>query len=413
MHSTHRRFALTLLVVAGLLVLTTALPRPTSAWRATEVADFVAPLSPGEAQARVAAAQQADRQQRADLARRLGATSAATLPMVQSMFFAQTDHHVSDRAGFLTFWREQGGALLFGYPISEEIVEGGRIVQYFERARLEYHPERLGTDDQVELSLLGRELTDGRAFPDGAPDGGAVYFPETKHTLSGKFLKFWLKRGGLPIFGYPISEPFEEASPADGQVRVTQYFERARFEYHPEELGGFYQQEERALGLQLAALHEVQLADLGRQAAQRRGYGFAQSLQLFGAPSWSPTIWPRRIDVNLSSQSLVAYEGDTPVYHAPVATGKDGFNTPTGSYAIYSKYPIETMTGSAGGETWYVPDIPWVQYVVGGVALHGTYWHDQWGTGLRMSHGCINLNIDDAQWLYEWADVGTAVDIHY
>ena len=96
-----------------------------------------------------------------------------------------------------------------------------------------------------------------------------------------------------------------------------------------------------------------------------------------------------------------------------MATGKDGFNTPAGTFAIYSKYPMETMTGSAGGETWYVPDIPWVQYVVGGVALHGTYWHDRWGTGFRLSHGCINLNIDDAQWLYEWADIGTQVDIHY
>jgi lipoprotein-anchoring transpeptidase ErfK/SrfK len=52
-------------------------------------------------------------------------------------------------------------------------------------------------------------------------------------------------------------------------------------------------------------------------------------------------------------------------------------------------------------------------YVVGGVALHGTYWHNAFGTGARMSHGCINLTIEDAQWLYEWADIGTTVTIHY
>ncbi|HEU5102373.1 MAG TPA: L,D-transpeptidase, partial [Roseiflexaceae bacterium] len=152
---------------------------------------------------------------------------------------------------------------------------------------------------------------------------------------------------------------------------------------------------------------------VGRQAAQQQGEAFPSSSQFAGTPSWSPTLWSRRIDIDLNAQQLVAYEGDMPVFRAPVATGKDGFNTPAGSFAIYSKYPMETMAGSAGGETWYVPDIPWVQYVVGGVALHGTYWHDQWGTGVRMSHGCINLNIDDAQWLYEWADVGTQVDIHY
>src|SRR5205814_490079 len=119
-------------------------------------------------------------------------------------------------------------------------------VQYFEHARFEYHPEMLGRDGQVQLSLLGRELTAGRGFPDGTPDGGTQYFPETKHTLSGKFLKFWLKRGGLPIFGYPISEPFEERG-ADGQTHITQYFERARLEYHPEDMDDFYHQEEQAL----------------------------------------------------------------------------------------------------------------------------------------------------------------------
>jgi hypothetical protein len=408
-----RRFIGTLLFAAVVFATAVALPHATSARRTPEVADFVAPMTPAEAQARVAAAQQAERQQRAELARRLGMTSPDLLPVVQSVFVNQTSHHISDRSGFLRFWRENGGVMIFGYPIGEETVEDGRIVQYFERARFEYHPEFLGQPGQVQLSLLGRQLTEGRDFPDGAPDGGTLYFPETKHTLSGKFLQFWQKRGGLAIFGYPISEPFEEASPSDGQTRLTQYFERARFEYHPEALGGFYQQQAQALGLRLAGLHEVQLGDLGRQAAARAGRTFAISPQLVGAPGWAPSIWTRRIDVDLTAQRLTAYEGDTPVFSAPVATGKDGFNTPTGSYAIYSKYEMQTMTGSAGGETWYVPDIPWVQYVVGGVALHGTYWHDQWGTGTRMSHGCINLNIDDAEWLFDWADVGTTVDIHY
>jgi hypothetical protein len=413
MNRSRRRLAFSLIFAAAVFVLTTTLPHPTAAKRPPAVADFIAPMSPAEAQARVAAAQQADLQRRVDLARELAATSPDSLPMVQSVFFNQTSHHVSDRAGFLRFWRQHGGVMIFGYPISEEIVEDGRIVQYFERARFEFHPEMLGQDEQIQLSLLGRELTQGRSFPDGSPDGGTIYFPETKHTLSGKFLQFWEKRGGLPIFGYPISEPFEEASPSDGQVRVTQYFERARFEFHPEALGGFYHQQAEALGLRLAGLYEVQLADFGRQVARQKGYDFANSSKLAGAPDWSPTVWSRRIDVDLSAQQLTAYEGDTPVFHAAIATGKDGFNTPTGSYAIYSQYEMQTMTGSGGGETWYVPDIPWVQYVVGGVALHGTYWHDQWGSGVRMSHGCINLNIDDAQWLFEWADVGTAVDIHY
>lgn len=408
-----RKLVFSLAFVVALFALGTGLPHATSAQLPPATSDFVAPMSPAEAQARVAAAQQADLQQRLDIARDLAATSPDALPMLQNVYFSPTQHSLSDRTGFLRFWRTNGGVMIFGYPISEEIVEDGQIVQYFERARFEYHPELLGLPGQVQLSLVGRQMTTDRNFADATPDMGTLYFPETKHTLSGKFLQFWQKRGGLPIFGYPISEPFDEISPSDGQMRTTQYFERARFEYHPEALGGFYQQQVAAYGLRLAGLHEVELADFGRQVAGRKGYTFAQSQQLPGAPDYTPAIWPRRIDVNLSSQYLTAYEGDTPVFTAPVATGKDGFNTPTGSFAIYSKYPLQTMTGSAGSETWVVPDIPWVQYVVGGVALHGTYWHDQWGTGTRMSHGCINLNIDDAQWLYDWADVGTTVNISY
>src|SRR5262249_54516227 len=149
-----------------------------------------------------------------------------------------------------------------------------------------------------QLSLLGRELTAARNFPDGSPDGGTMYFPETKHTLSGKFLKYWLKRGGLPIFGYPLSEPIEEAG-TDGQTRLTQYFERAQFEYHPGALDSFSRREEQARGVQLAALQGVELVDLGRQAAQRGGHNFASLSPLAGAPAWAPTDWPRHIDVDL------------------------------------------------------------------------------------------------------------------
>jgi lipoprotein-anchoring transpeptidase ErfK/SrfK len=153
------------------------------------------------------------------------------------------------------------------------------------------------------------------------------------------------------------------------------------------------------------------VSDLGRQVARLRGIKTAPVAPLVGAREWSPALWNRRIEVSLSEQWLTAYEDDLVVYRAPVATGRDGFNTPTGSFAIYDKLPVQTMTGSASGESWFVPDVPWVQYVVGGVALHGTYWHNQFGTGYRLSHGCINLSMDDAEWLYGWADIGTPVEV--
>ncbi|HWQ11399.1 MAG TPA: L,D-transpeptidase [Roseiflexaceae bacterium] len=412
MRRTNPRLRPALALAALLFAFTIALPVALEA-RRPAVADFRPPMPVAEAIVRVAAAQEAELRQREAAAEQVGMQDAAALPLVQNMYFGPSGFHVSDRSGFLSFWRRNGGLLVFGYPLTGEIVEDGRIVQYFERARFEYHPEHLGAEGQVMLSLLGNELFGDRAFPDGQPSDGRVFFPETRQTLGGKFLQFWQKRGGLAVFGFPISEPLEEVSQIDGQVRIVQYFERARFEYFPEELGGFYHQQAGALGLKLQALREVQLSDLGRQALQRRGVRQGPAVRLPGAPEWSPKLFPRLIRVDLTRQVLTAYEGEVAVFSAPVATGRDGFNTPAGSFAIYAKYEMQTMQGSAGGESWYVPDIPWVQYVVGGVALHGTYWHDLWGTGVRMSHGCINLNIDDAQWLYEWADVGTPVEIHY
>ena len=105
----RRHILLALPLIAVLLALTLAIPHPMGA---TPVADFAAPMSLQEAQTRVRVAQQADTQRRDAIARTLGATSAASLPLVQNLFFSETSHHLSDRAGFLNFWRENGGGFV-------------------------------------------------------------------------------------------------------------------------------------------------------------------------------------------------------------------------------------------------------------------------------------------------------------
>ena len=406
----RRVWSRSVVVISILFVMVIA---STSLWSVPRVAaaDFPAPMPPRQAAAVVAAARRSEEAQRRRLMQPAATPTSAITQTVQMVYVAQTGQHLGDRHGFLRFWRTRGGVLIFGYPISEELVEAGRVVQYFERARFEFHPEEADPAHQVKLSLLGVELTKGRDFPKPAPGSGERFFPETGHAISGAFYDFWRKRGGLDVFGHPISEPMSEVSPVDGQPRTVQYFERARFEHHPEDMDPFYRDWADSYNLRLRTLYEVQLGDLGRQAAARRSYSFARTDQQPGVPEWSSVLPVRRIDINLSTQSLTAYEDDLPVFNAPVATGRDGFNTPTGSYAIYERYVRQDMAGNAAGESWYVANVPWVQYVVGGIALHGTYWHDQWGTGMRMSHGCINLNIDDAQWLYGWAGIGTQVNI--
>lgn len=197
-----------------------------------------------------------------------GASSVAFAPVTpftdsaDHRFFSQTNHSIS--FGFKSYWEANGSVALLGLPISEEFAEQGadgrtHTVQYFERARLEYHPEFKGTPFETELGLLAREVTVGRASDpafqpvsaEQAPAGG-VYYSETGHTLGAPFTTFWETKGGLTAFGYPISEPMQEKNADTGQTYTVQYFERYRMEYHPD-TGG------------------IELGRLGVEVAQQRG----------------------------------------------------------------------------------------------------------------------------------------------
>ncbi len=95
-----------------------------------------------------------------------------------------------------------------------------------------------------------------------------------------------------------------------------------------------------------------------------------------------------------------------------IISGKPGFETPAGTYFINSKIPEQDMEGVLGGEYYNVPSVPSVMYFTDvGHAIHGAYWHNNFGT--PMSHGCINLPVDLAAYLYNIASVGTRVEIHW
>ncbi|HEY86146.1 MAG TPA: L,D-transpeptidase family protein [Chloroflexi bacterium] len=117
------------------------------------------------------------------------------------------------------------------------------------------------------------------------------------------------------------------------------------------------------------------------------------------------------IDVNLSTQTLTAYEGQVPVYSTLVSTGMWGTPTVVGTFQIYVKHYSALMTGGYGASYYYLPDVPYVMYFYGGYGLHGAYWHNNFGA--PMSHGCVNLSVGDAAWLFNWASVGTRVVTHY
>jgi hypothetical protein len=142
-------------------------------------------------------------------------------------------------AQFEGYYYTRGQERVFGRPLTAAEPVNGRMVQWFERARLEHWPEYAGTPYEVQLGLLGKEYTEGRPFSYQGyfvSNQGMRYFPETGYAVGGVFLRFYDEYGGLDIFGLPISEEFDEVLP-DGRAYRVQYFQRARMEYHPEHMG--------------------------------------------------------------------------------------------------------------------------------------------------------------------------------
>ncbi|MEZ4710061.1 MAG: LysM peptidoglycan-binding domain-containing protein [Caldilineaceae bacterium] len=121
----------------------------------------------------------------------------------------------------------------------------------------------------------------------------------------------------------------------------------------------------------------------------------------YGAAAYA--FGPKRIEVDLSSQTLNAWQGDTLVLSTYISSGTYNYPTVQGHFQIYNKLPSQRMYGPG----YDIEGVPWVMYFWQDFALHGAFWHNNFGT--PMSHGCINLRPDQAEFLYNWADMGTDV----
>ena len=207
------------------------------------------------------------------------APSPAAASAISCTTFPETGKTVCGR--FLEYWQANGGLAQQGLPITDEFIEinptNGKayLTQYFERARFEYHPENKAPYD-VLLGLLGREQVQAK-YPNGTPVGlpgnplgaNCVSFSETGKQVCGAFIVYWDGHGGLAQQGLPLTHLFLETNPTDGKQYPTQYFERARFEYHAENVGTPY---------------AVLLGLLGREQIQAKYPG--------GLPVWGPTLAP-------------------------------------------------------------------------------------------------------------------------
>ncbi len=359
----------------------------------------------------------------------------------RTVYIPETGHTIDGL--FLDLWREWGGANAFGYPITPEFEEDGRIVQYYGYARFEYWPEGDADGNYVTLGKVGAELRPHvipRSLPavsngtnrfkkdderaraareamlaarawlpldrDEAPADSETYrfVPETGHGVLDGFKALWEATGAEVYLGNPLTEEYVR----DG---VTyQIFERGQMAWQPG-----YDPWLVPVGELMAARKRLPTAPVAR------GDIPTYSEQLFvppPPPSPAPQSLRRDLDpsaekwieVSISQQYLIAWQGNVPVFESYVSTGRQGFDTPPGSYHILTKVESEDMEGVIGGEYYNVPAVPWTMYFTNvGHAIHGTYWHSNFGT--PMSHGCVNLPESVAKAIYDWASIGIRVEV--
>ena len=348
-----------------------------------------------------------------------------------TMVYMDGSGHIT-QGPFLSAWR--GAADVLGLPISEEFLarsgfstQAGQqlgTTQVFEHVALTLEEGPDGALVAVPLPI-GQQLLDRQlaSTPSPAlqrasrrttcpPDGSdCLFFLGNGHTIQGAFLTFWRDNAGDVWFGQPLTEAYRAA---DGSL--VQYFEfgalrqRAQATVTP-----------MALGRALAKKNQID-TDPVPQPAEVLSY----DPDLFVDPNPKPQGWAvgsfgpgpqqggyKEIVVSISQQALWAYENGEMVISTYVSTGTEDSKettTPVGYHTILTKYPVQTMSGVINDEEYNVPDVPDVMYFDNdGNALHGAYWHNNFGS--KMSHGCVNLPLDVAHWMYEWAPIGTAVTV--
>lgn len=358
------------------------------------------------------------------------------------VYVPETGHAV--HGYMLDYWRANGAASVYGNPISEPFgASNGLYSQAFERGVFQFSPHWMWTDDPaVRLMPIGKQVvkedrlstrTDGRRT--GADRRTSAWTPGsesaertnqvtsedgrfsnlTGFSISGAFAAWYDSHEGPFYMGAPISEPHT------ARGALVQYFEN---------------------GMLMHQDGAVVSAPLPRERQEAFGFDTTPVAQE-GRPEFSEALFihqsnpagvdvsrltgRKRIEVSISEQMMRVYQGDTLVLETYVSTGLAPNDTEVGNFHVRIKYEEQTMAGftdgtgevvglSGGegdqtGDPWEVSDVPHVMYInYQAEAIHGAYWHDNFGQ--QMSHGCINLPLETAAFMYDFAPLGTAVTVH-
>jgi hypothetical protein len=361
------------------------------------------------------------------------------------VYVSATGHTVQGQ--MLDYWRANGAASVYGNPISEPFAApNGYYSQAFEAGVFQFLPEYLWTEDpDVRLMPIsnivlnhrvGNMRRDGkRAYGGGdsrthpwrwvdpagsaaqrAINAGGIYASDTGHTITDEMLAWFNDHEGWFYLGDPLSQQVRERGV------TVQYFE-----------GGLLMRDsEGTMSLAPVAKENAKVLGLKTRRVERGNLPEFDEGLFMTSPNpsqWGDIYAPgrKRIEVSISEQTLWAYHGDTLVSQTLVSTGLAPNNTELGIFHVRYKKEKETMSGFTNatgevvglgdgsgqqtGERYEVKDIPHVMYINSDAeALHGAYWHNNFGN--RMSHGCINLPLDFAAFLYGWAPLGTEVRVY-
>lgn len=343
--------------------------------------------------------------------------------------WVESSGHTVDKT-FLRDWRSY--QMLIGDPISQEVRETVKIsgletkertLQYFENIVLvstgdderesdAWHVQALPVGEwalERDAAKLKDEDIPARGSCEGFSEDDCLVFDETGHTVKLGFKGYWDTNKGEQLLGPALTEEFIASN-----GWTTQYFRNGVLRW----------QEDQG----------IVPVDLGVRAARRDKVNTESISQPENVPIYSETIFSppvevvevttptgpgpiqggyKEIVVSISQQYMWAYEDGLTVIETYVSTGTAEtieVTTPIGYWSILSKYDVQSMEGTISNEYYYVPDVPWVMYFDNlGNALHGAYWHNNFGT--PMSHGCVNLPLYVAEFLYGWAPVGTPVTV--
>lgn len=316
----------------------------------------------------------------------------------QQYYFEQTGQVLG--GVFLDAWQELGGINRTGKPVSPATHDGDRWIQWFEFSRLEV-PNGETIVENVSFAPAGRLYADKVGYtrwhpafqPVAAAGEGALYFEETGHTLANAMLTAWSNNDYESRLGMPISEEFRVGA------SIYQFFEHGAFSWTENE------------GVVLVPIGILDATAQGQLAPPVERPAAATVWNQIQFNRSHPASGERWIDVNLATYTLTAYVGTEAVMQSSVVIGASVSPTVQGEFHVYWKLDKQTMEGTGWDGTPYrQEDVPWVMYFFEDYAIHGAYWRN--GFGYAASHGCVNLPVDFARQLYEWAPYGTRVVVH-